>query len=82
MSYDEQRKADMDFVQKHVTALGERFDSVQVFVTRHEAGEHDGTVNINLGAGNYFTRYGQIRDWCIRQDEQARIDRRADSADK
>lgn len=72
----EQRKSDMEFVERHVEALGERFDSVQIFVTRHEAGEHNGTININLGAGNYFTRWGHVDDWCVRQREQARIDRR------
>lgn len=66
----------MERVQKHATELSEQFDSVQIFVTRHEAGEHDGTININLGAGNYFTRYGHVKDWCVRQEEQSRIDRR------
>lgn len=56
--------------------LGEFFDSVQVFATRHESGELDATVNIHLGVGNWFTRYGQIKEWCLKEDERARISAR------
>jgi hypothetical protein len=45
---------------------------VQIFVTRHEAFQRDGTVNVNHGEGNYFTRYGQVQEWMIRQDERTR----------
>lgn len=65
---DDVEDKDMEIVKKHAEQLGEMFDSVQIFVTRHEAGEHDGTINAHYGAGNYFTRYGQIRNWVNRQD--------------
>lgn len=67
------RKADVERVRAHVTTLSEHFDSVQVFVTRHAEGDHGGTININIGAGNYFTRAGQVNLWCIQQDQLARL---------
>lgn len=66
------KDADMKMVEEAAQKLSEHFDSVQIFVTSHEMGEHDGTMNINLGVGNWFTRYGQVSDWLIRKDEQAR----------
>ena len=54
--------------------LGEHFDSVQIFVTRHEPGERDGTVTACAGIGNWYSRYGQIKEWVIKQDQHARED--------
>jgi hypothetical protein len=41
----------------------------------------DGTVNIHWGAGNYFARYGQIKQWMVSEDEDTRshITRRVES---
>lgn len=63
---------DMERVQTAANQLMEHFDSVQIFVTRHEEAEHQGTININLGSGNYFTRSGHVREWVIKQDQKAR----------
>ena len=68
------RDRDLELVKQHVEQLGEHFDSVQIFVTRHEAGELDGTININTGAGNWFARYGHIRNW-INTEEAISADR-------
>lgn len=73
---DPTKDADMLRLQQHIDQLADHFDSVQIFATRHEAGEKEGTINIQLGAGNWFTRYGQVREWCIRCDEDARVARR------
>lgn len=63
---------DVRMVREHVTQLGEHFDSVHVFVTRHEPGQENGTVTINLGSGNWFSRYGQIRNWINKEEESSR----------
>lgn len=68
---------DMERVRKACETLSEHYDSVQLFCTRHESGEHDGTINLNWGAGNYFTRSGQVREWLVKQDEIARGEVRA-----
>jgi hypothetical protein len=69
-------KDDVETLERHANQLAESFDSVQIFVTRHEAGEKDGTVNIHLGAGNWFTRYGQVKEWVVKTEEDARVSRR------
>ena len=63
---------DMSTVQKHLQALSEHFDTVQIFCTRHEAGEHDGTIDVQVGAGNWFARYGHVKHWLVTQEERDR----------
>lgn len=66
---DEDRE--MEILEKHVNQLAEHFDSVQIFVTRTDP-KQDGTVNANKGAGNWFTRYGQVQNWILKADERSR----------
>lgn len=65
---------DLEIVKRHCQQLGEHFDSVQIFVTRHMPAELSGTRNINYGSGNWFTRYGQVQMWLKYSEayEQAR----------
>lgn len=72
MDEQEQRDADMLRVRETCNALMEHFDSVQIFATRHEAGELSGTVQVDFGRGNWFARRGQIHDWCVKEDEVTR----------
>jgi hypothetical protein len=61
---------DVARVKSAVAALGEHFDTVQIFVTRSEP---DGeTVTVQLGSGNWCAREGFVREWLVRQDERAR----------
>lgn len=78
---DAEAKADFDIVQSHANALGEHFDSVMIFVTRHESGEKNGTVRLRLGVGDWYSRYGVVREWLVKTEEQIRIDAREDSAE-
>lgn len=71
---------DLKMLEKHLAELSEHFDSVHIFVTRHEQGESNGTINANMGTGNWFTRYGQILEWQVRQDENSRITAHQDNA--
>lgn len=66
------KDADIERVQKVVDELIEHFDSVQILVTRVETGELNGTVTLSLGAGNWYARYGQVKDWMIKIDERSR----------
>lgn len=74
----EEKDVDLERVQAAINLLSEHFDTVQVFCTRHEPGELDGTVNVNLGAGNYYTRSGQIREWLVKQNKRAEMECRND----
>lgn len=78
MSEEEEQKANLAIVQEHVDKLGEHFDTVQIYVTRYESHKEGGTVNINLGTGNWFTRFGQVKEWAVRVDEDTRVNRRKD----
>lgn len=51
--------------------LSEHFDTVQIFVTRQTS---DGTVNCQWGSGNWFARYGQIKQWLVKEDEAACVE--------
>lgn len=67
------RDEDLERVKGAAESLGEHFDSVQIFVTRHEPSIEDGTINIAWSAGNWFTRYGQVREWLIKAEERSRV---------
>lgn len=54
---------DMKRVNEALNVLGEHFDSVHIFATRHESGQFGGTIRISRGTGNFFARYGQIKAW-------------------
>ena len=63
---------DIKTVDAHIDQLMEHFDSVQIMVTRHMPTELDGTVQISRGAGNWYARYGQVREFLIIEDERIR----------
>jgi hypothetical protein len=75
-----EKEEDIQRVKDACNTLSEFFDSVQIFATRFNGNDGDdaGTVNIQWGTGNWFCRYGQVKLWTIKQDEDARIDMRAD----
>lgn len=72
MTEEEQSEADLAVVRKHVAELGEHFESVQVFVTRH-CGEYEGTMHCEVGYGNWYTRMGQVVQWMKRNDARDEI---------
>lgn len=69
---DMDRKTEIDMVEKVVNELGEHFDSVQILVSRYASGDEDGTVNISMGIGNWYARYGHVKEWCVKCDERTR----------
>lgn len=69
---------DLERVKKATEGLMEHFDSVMIFCTRHEAGELDGTINVRYGSGNWFARFGQVREWLLKEEEASRIQKKQD----
>jgi len=67
---------ELAMVRKHCNELGEHFEAVSIFCSRHDQGGEHGTVHINLGVGNYFARIGHIKDYIIKEDEGTRINQR------
>ena len=67
---------DRERLKKSLRELCEHFDSVQILCTRYTGGDDGGTVNLSMGAGNWFARYGQMKEWLIREEETSRETRR------
>ncbi len=62
--------SDIERLRKIANMLGEYYESVQIFVTRHDAADGEiGTVAVDYGSGNLYARLGQARDWLDRQRE-------------
>lgn len=58
--------ADSERVESAIQMLSEHFDTVQIFVTRHDG--NVGTASTIMGIGNWFARVGQARDWLVEQE--------------
>ena len=49
-------------IEKYCAQLMEHFDTVQIFVTEYR-GEMGNTLGLEVGAGNWFARLGQVGSW-------------------
>jgi hypothetical protein len=70
--------ADIQRVQKHIDALREFFDTVQVFCSRQEP---DDTISVQMGSGNWHARYGQVSEWLLREEQRSRNKARREDQD-
>lgn len=59
---------DKKVVDEAVAKLSEHFDSVRVFVTRHNGGDGE-TESYETGGGNFYAQLGQITEWVSIQDQ-------------
>ena len=57
--------------RKAASELMEHFDSVRIFVTKHD-GPTDISQETSVGAGNFYAQYGQIRSWIDQMDQADR----------
>lgn len=64
----DEESEDLDRLKQALDLLGEHYDSVHIFVSRHEPAIHDGTVSCNKGVGNWFARFGQIKLWVLNEE--------------
>lgn len=58
----DQSQADKARIAEALKALNEHFDSVAIFVTRHE-GNESGTTRIVDYDGNFYASFGWIAAW-------------------
>jgi hypothetical protein len=63
---------ELAFLEKPCAAIGEHFETVQIFVTRFDP--ELGTSNASFGSGNWFARRGRIQDWLVKKNEQTCVD--------
>lgn len=73
---EEMAEADR-LVREAVQKISEHVDAVTVFVTKKRENGNDGTWRMAFGAGNYYARYGQIKQWVIFADEEVKVDCRS-----
>lgn len=59
-----------ELIQRHACAIGEHFDTVQIFCTKET---DTGTRSKNYGVGNWYARYGQVRDWVLSCEAQTKL---------
>lgn len=67
MNPDEKKQIE-EIVDLHVAQLGEHFDSVRIFVTRHR-GQDQSTASYDSGSGNFFAQLGQVGEWVAINDQ-------------
>jgi hypothetical protein len=65
---DTQRDKKMALIENQCKILMSSFDSVIIFATKYENGD---TAHFVEGDGNWFARYGQVREWV---NSQERVD--------
>lgn len=66
---EEPKDRDEELLNKVADELSGQFDSVRIFITRHDGIK--GTCRIAVGRGNFYAQCGQIREWLIEQDTMA-----------
>jgi hypothetical protein len=62
--------ADLELLKRAIHDLGEHFTTVQIFVTKTEGGYTD---LLSQGEGSYCARYGNVKEWVIREEERMRL---------
>lgn len=73
MSAEEELDPDMALIARHVDQLQGHFDTVQVLCTRHRTVTHGGTKYWTNGSGNYLARYGQAKEWVLREEQKMKL---------
>lgn len=64
---DEMSEADR-LIQEAVDKISEHVDSVQIFASKKREDGFQGTWKVVNGRGNYYARYGQIKQWIISEE--------------
>lgn len=59
----------LDLLRNQCKVLLGNFDSVQIFCTKTDA-EQEETSTFAYGLGNWHSRYGQVREWIIKQEKE------------
>lgn len=70
---DNEAEEALRIAQESTAKLMELADSVRIFITRHNpiTGK---TQHVSWGAGNWFAQEGQIREWCMQNEERSRTE--------
>lgn len=72
MNTPEPEPNDIRLLQEALDKVSEHFDAVTILCSRHDPTVEGGTVALVAGRGNNFARYGQGREWILREEENFR----------
>ena len=63
-------------LKDHLLKLGEHFDHVHIFVQLDNPDEAGGkcTQMLNIGNGNWYARYGQIKEFVVQVERSFLLD--------
>lgn len=70
---DEMVEADR-LVNEAVQKISEYVDAVTIFVSKKREDGQSGTWRLVMGSGNWYARYGQIKQWVLVEENQTRSD--------
>jgi len=63
----------IEIIKRHVTMLREHFDSIEVVASRHVPEEGGAvTTRFEWGSGPWYERFGLMRAWVIRKEQEER----------
>ena len=71
MAFDLDEEQRLKVVDRAVSQLMEHFDSVRIFVTKHD-NQTGMTGSTSRGNGNFYSQFGQVTEWMSSQDEMER----------
>lgn len=63
---------DIELLRKHTSQLSEYYDTTQIIVTKLKS--DGGTKRIAQGSGNWYARYGSVKEWVNNEEEKAKQD--------
>jgi len=61
-------------IKQLIKDLEDHVDSIRVFVTKTSDSNADTTSCYTLGKGNFYTQYGQIKEWITFNENKFRHD--------
>lgn len=65
---DDSEEKSLEVVKRASDGLLEHFDTVQIFVSRYSP--EIGTETVHWGGGDWFSRYGLIKDWIRKREAE------------
>ena len=77
---DEMMADDIAVIDAAIDTLTCHFENITIFASRHDPSTGN-TLSTWRGRGNWHARHGHVREWLIKQDEQARIEMRAEAGE-
>lgn len=69
---DTQRDKKLEFLQNQVKFMRGHFDTVIVFASHHDDTSGDTSYWVE-GSGNFCARYGQVREWMLKQESEFKV---------